>query len=81
MLRDRHNELAALDEVLHDVRAGQSAVLVVRGEAGIGKTVLLEYVAAQADDCRVARAAGVQAEMELAFAGRACITCARRCST
>jgi DNA-binding CsgD family transcriptional regulator len=69
MLRGRHNECAALERVLHQVRAGRSAVLVVRGEAGIGKSALLEYVAAQADGCRVARAAGVQAEMELAFAG------------
>ena len=69
MLRDRHNECAALERVLHHVRAGRSAVLVLRGEAGIGKTALLEYVAAQAGGCRVARAAGVQAEMELAFAG------------
>src|SRR6185436_4034497 len=69
MLRGRHNECAALERVLHQVRAGRSAVLVVRGEAGIGKSALLEYVAAQADGCRVARAAGVQAEMELVFAG------------
>src|SRR5689334_17209661 len=69
MLHDRDNECAALETLLRQVRAGQSAVLVLRGEAGIGKTALLDHFAAQADGCRVARAAGVQAEMELAFAG------------
>lgn len=69
MLRDRHRERATLESVLNRVRAGESAVLVLRGEAGIGKTALLDYIASQADGCRVARAAGVQAEMELAFAG------------
>jgi hypothetical protein len=44
-------------------------VLVVRGEPGVGKSALLEYVAERAADCRVGRAAGVQSEMELAFAG------------
>jgi DNA-binding CsgD family transcriptional regulator len=51
------------------VRSGEGQVLIVRGEAGIGKTALLEYLAGQADGCRVARAAGVEAEMELPFAG------------
>jgi DNA-binding CsgD family transcriptional regulator len=51
------------------VRAGESRALVVRGEPGVGKTALLEYVAEQASGCWVARAAGVQSEMELAFAG------------
>ena len=69
MLRGRRDECAALDRLLERVRVGQSAVLVLRGEAGIGKTALLEFVAEQASGCRVARAVGVQAEMELAFAG------------
>ena len=51
------------------VRAGESRVLVVRGEPGVGKTALLDYVAGSAAGCRVVRAAGVQSEMELAFAG------------
>src|SRR5262249_52173183 len=51
------------------VRAGESAVLVLRGEAGIGKTALLEFAAEQATGCRVARTVGVQGEMELAYAG------------
>ncbi len=69
MLRGRRNECAALDRLLSRIRLGESSVLVLRGEAGIGKTALLEYAAEQATGCRVARAAGVQAEMELAFAG------------
>jgi DNA-binding CsgD family transcriptional regulator len=69
MLRYRHNEREVLDRLLKAVRAGQSRALVVRGEPGVGKTALLEYVVAQASDCRVDRAAGVQSEMEVAFAG------------
>ncbi len=48
---------------------GESAVLVVRGEPGVGKTALLGYAAERAEGCRVVRALGVEAEMELPFAG------------
>jgi DNA-binding CsgD family transcriptional regulator len=68
-LLDRRSECETLDRLLRSVRSGQSRVLVLRGEAGIGKTALLEYVVEQASGCRVLRAAGVQSEMELAFAG------------
>ncbi len=51
------------------VRAGQSQVLVVRGDPGVGKTALLDELAGQAQGCQVARTAGVQSEMEFAFAG------------
>ena len=68
-LRDRRAERAALDRLLAEARAGQSRVLVLRGEAGVGKTALLDYLQAQASGFRVARAAGVESEMELAFAG------------
>ena len=51
------------------MRAGESRALVVRGEPGAGKTALLDYLAGRASGCRVATAAGVQSEMELAFAG------------
>jgi len=68
-LYGRRTELAALDRLLADVRAGQSRVLVLRGEAGIGKTALLDYLQEQASGFRVARAVGVESEMELAFAG------------
>ncbi len=54
---------------MSDVRSGEGQVLIVRGEAGIGKSALLEYLVGQADGCRVARAAGVESEMELPFAG------------
>ena len=69
MLRGRHHEREVLDRLLRRVRAGESSVLVVRGEAGVGKTALLEYVAERASACRVVRVAGVESEMELAFAG------------
>ena len=70
-LIDRVTERVALDRLLEAVRVGESQALVVRGEPGVGKTVLLEYLAGRAADtgCQVARAAGVQSEMELAFAG------------
>jgi DNA-binding CsgD family transcriptional regulator/predicted negative regulator of RcsB-dependent stress response len=69
VLRGRRDETGVLDRLLESVRGGESRVLVVHGEAGVGKSALLEYVEASASGCRVARAAGVQSEMELAFAG------------
>jgi hypothetical protein len=69
MLRGRRDDCTALEGLLQRTRGGQSSVLVLRGEAGIGKTALLEFVATQATRCRVERAVGVQAAMELAFAG------------
>ena len=68
-LRGRRTERAVLDGLLTEARAGQSRVLVLRGEAGVGKTALLDYLQEQASGFRVARAAGVESEMELAFAG------------
>jgi DNA-binding CsgD family transcriptional regulator len=70
-LTDRRIERGQLDRLIETVRAGQSQALVVRGEPGVGKTVLMDYLArrASAAGCRVARAVGVQTEMELAFAG------------
>jgi DNA-binding CsgD family transcriptional regulator len=68
-LRGRRSECDVLDRLIEAVRAGESRALVVRGEPGVGKSALLEYVVEQASGCLVARAAGVQSEMELAFAG------------
>src|SRR5713226_10023996 len=68
MLRGRGQQCETLDGLLADVRAGRSRVLVVRGEPGIGKTALLDYAAETASDFRVARAEGVESEMELPFA-------------
>jgi DNA-binding CsgD family transcriptional regulator len=65
----RGRECGLLDRLLDAVRRGESRALVVRGEPGVGKTALLDYLAEQATGCRVARVAGVEAEMELAFAG------------
>jgi DNA-binding CsgD family transcriptional regulator len=68
MLRGRRSECEVLDRLLAQVRAGRSGVLVLRGEAGAGKTALLDYVSRPAEDLRVVRAAGVESEMELPFA-------------
>ena len=68
VLHGRREECAVLDRLLEDARAGRSGVLVLRGDAGIGKTALLEYAVASASDLRVLRAVGVEAEMQLAFA-------------
>src|SRR3954463_8103484 len=68
-LRGRQRECEALDGLLEAVRAGQSRALVVRGEAGVGKTALLDYMRERASGCRVARALGAESEMELVFAG------------
>ena len=65
----RGGECEVLDRLLAGARAGEGRVLVLRGEAGIGKTALLDYLAARASGCRVARAAGVESERELAYAG------------
>ena len=67
-LVDRHAECGVLDQLIEAVRAGESRALVVSGEAGVGKTALLDYLAGQASGCRLARIAGVQSEMELPFA-------------
>jgi DNA-binding CsgD family transcriptional regulator/tetratricopeptide (TPR) repeat protein len=66
---DRISERRVLDRFVASVRAGEGRALAVRGEPGVGKTVLLDYLAGRASGCLIARAAGVQSEMELAFAG------------
>jgi DNA-binding CsgD family transcriptional regulator/tetratricopeptide (TPR) repeat protein len=68
-LLGRRGECEVLDRLVAGVRAGQSRVLVLRGEAGVGKTALLEQLPAMASGFRIARAAGVESEMELPFAG------------
>jgi DNA-binding CsgD family transcriptional regulator len=70
-LTDRRDECGVLDRLVDAVRSGESRALVVRGDAGVGKSVLLDYLAGRASGvgCRVARVVGVQSEMELAFAG------------
>ncbi|WP_369226978.1 AAA family ATPase [Streptomyces sp. R39] len=64
----RHRECAALDDLLAGLREGESRVLVVRGEAGIGKSVLLKYLATQASRVKVTWAHGIEADMELPYA-------------
>lgn len=68
MLLDRGSERELVDRLVADVQAGDSRALLLSGEAGVGKTALLEYLLARAEGYEVARAAGVQAEQELAFA-------------
>ena len=65
----RRDECATLDRLLADARTGRGQVLVLRGEAGIGKTALLEYAREAASAFRIARAAGVESEQVMAYAG------------
>src|ERR1700736_3789591 len=67
-LRGRGQECALLDGMLAAVRGGASRTLVLRGEAGVGKTALLDHLLAAACDLQIIRAMGVESEMELAFA-------------
>jgi len=69
VLIGRDEECARLDRLLAEAKAGASASLVLRGGAGTGKTALLDYAAERSDGCQVIRATGVEAEMELPFAG------------
>ncbi|WP_433167136.1 helix-turn-helix transcriptional regulator [Kribbella sp. CA-247076] len=66
-LLGRGDECAVLDGLIEEVRGGRSAVLVVSGEAGVGKSALLHYAVESAVGFEVVRAAGVESEMELAF--------------
>src|SRR3954452_1141435 len=68
VLRGRAGECARLDGLLSAVRRGESGALVLRGEAGMGKTALLDYAASAGEGCTVVRAVGVESEMELPFA-------------
>lgn len=68
-LLGRRQECRALDDLLTGVRARTGAALVLRGEAGIGKTALLQHAGAGAGGCRVLRVTGVESEMELSYAG------------
>ena len=67
-LTGRSSECALLEDLLSAIRRGECRSLVLRGEAGIGKTALLDYLVESASDLRVARAVGVESEMELAYA-------------
>jgi predicted ATPase len=68
-LTGRRSECGVLDRLIDGVRGGESRALVLRGEPGVGKTALLEYVVERASEWHVARVVGVQSEIELAFAG------------
>jgi hypothetical protein len=68
-LRGRVKERAVLDRLVADVRSGHGRALLIRGEAGVGKSALLDYVVMRSTGCRVARAAGVESEIEVPFAG------------
>ena len=68
-LLGRRDECGALDRLVAQVREGQSQALVLRGEAGVGKSALLDYVVQRAEGCGITRAVGVESEVQLAFAG------------
>src|SRR6201994_2060274 len=68
-LRGRRDGCAVLDRLLDGARVGRSGVLVLEGEAGVGKTALLDYAIGSASDLRVLRAVGVESEMEIGFGG------------
>ena len=68
VLRGRGTESPLLEGIIAAVRRGESRVQLLLGEAGIGKTALLEYLIQAASGLRVVRAAGVESEMELAYA-------------
>ncbi|RSM58342.1 LuxR family transcriptional regulator [Actinoplanes sp. ATCC 53533] len=68
-LRGRAKECAVLDRMVAEVRSGQGQALLIRGDAGVGKSALLDYVVERSTGCGVARATGVESEMELPFAG------------
>jgi DNA-binding CsgD family transcriptional regulator len=68
-LLGRRGECEVLGRLVANVRADRSQVLVLRGEPGVGKTALVDYLVGSASGCRIERAAGVESEMELAFAG------------
>ncbi|MGI5320864.1 helix-turn-helix transcriptional regulator [Actinomadura nitritigenes] len=68
-LLNRHRERAELDGLLGDVRSGRGRALMLRGEAGVGKSALLRHTVERAADMRVVRTVGAESEMELAFAG------------
>src|SRR5262245_40427383 len=65
----RGHECELLDELVSDGLAGRSRVLVLRGEAGVGKSALLHHLSERVSGWHVARAVGVEAEMELAYSG------------
>src|SRR6476660_4641682 len=68
-LSGRADECALLDALVDAIRRGEGRSLVVRGEAGVGKTALLEYLVGSATELTVLGAVGVESEMELAYAG------------
>jgi DNA-binding CsgD family transcriptional regulator len=68
MLLGRHSECEVVDQLLANARGGQSGMLVICGEPGVGKTALLDYAAGAASACRTVRVAGTESEMELPFA-------------
>ena len=68
-LLGRRAECEALDQLLHQVPAGRSQVAVLRGEAGVGKSALLDYVTDRVSGWFVVTAVGVESEMDLAYSG------------
>ncbi|MFI0467661.1 AAA family ATPase [Saccharopolyspora sp. 5N102] len=74
-LHGRTGESAAIEQLVADARPGHSGVLILRGEAGIGKSALLEHARTVAADLRVLRGYGIESESELPFAGLHLLLC------
>ena len=68
MLYGRSEQLAAIDRLLEGMRSGRAGALVLRGQAGIGKTALLDAAEQKASGARVLRVTGIESEVELPFA-------------
>ena len=75
-LLGRRAECEVLDGLLADAVAGRSRAVVLRGEAGVGKSVLLHFVSERAADWRILTLDAVESEMELAYSGLHQLLCA-----
>src|SRR3712207_4065729 len=69
VLLERAEACSRIDALLADARGGRSRAVLVRGDAGSGKSALLGYAGARADGFTHLRARGVESEAEIAFAG------------
>ncbi len=69
MLHGRAEELATLTTVVESARGGRAAAMVIRGEAGVGKSALVDELTSQSEDVQVLRTRGVESEVDFTFGG------------